>query len=72
MADDRITEVETPSGNTHTTIVTDGGRSRGAGGTILIVLLLILLAGAAIWYFAGSSITGTSVWETTTTQTSGQ
>ena len=33
MADERITEVETPSGNTHTThtVVTDGEPRRGGG-----------------------------------------
>jgi uncharacterized protein HemX len=51
MADERITEVETPSGNTHTTVVTDTGRS--GGGTVLIVLVLVVLAALAIWFFAG-------------------
>jgi len=56
MVEERVTEVKTPSGNshTHTTVVTDGERSRG-GGTWLIVLLLIVLAAIAIWFFSGMS-----------------
>lgn len=54
MTEERITEVETPSGNTHThtTVVHDGERS-GGGATWLIVLLLIILAVVAIWFFSG-------------------
>jgi len=56
MAEERVTEVETPSGNTHThtTVVSDGG-GRGGGATWLIVLLLVVIAGVAIWFFAGMS-----------------
>ncbi len=56
MAEERITEVETPRGNTHThtTVVSDGDR-RGGGATWLIVLLIVLLAAAAIWFFSGMS-----------------
>lgn len=56
MAEERITEVETPTGNTHThtTIVSDGERS-GGGATWLIVLLVIILAAVAIWFFSGMS-----------------
>jgi len=53
MAEERITETEGPSGqtHTHTTVVTDGGGRGGA--TWLIVLLVIVLAGIAIWFFSG-------------------
>lgn len=55
MVEERITEVETPSGNTHThTTVVDGER-RGGGATWAIVLLLIVLAAVAIWFFSGMS-----------------
>jgi NADPH-dependent curcumin reductase CurA len=56
MADERITEVETPSGSTHThtTVVSDGERS-GGGATWVIVLLLIVVAGVALWIFLGMS-----------------
>lgn len=55
MVEERVTEVETPSGNTHThtTVVSDGGR--GSGATWLIVLLLVVIAGVAIWFFSGMS-----------------
>jgi hypothetical protein len=47
MAEERITEIETPSGNTHTThTVVEGERSGGAGWLIAIVLILALLVGA--------------------------
>ena len=56
MVGERITEVETPSGNTHThtTVVSDGERS-GGGATWLIVLLLIIVGAVAIWFFSGMS-----------------
>ena len=56
MVEERVTEVETPTGNTHThtTLVTDERRS-GGGGTWLIVLLVIVLAAVAIWFFSGLS-----------------
>jgi flagellar basal body-associated protein FliL len=56
MVEERVTEVETPSGNTHThtTVVSDGERS-GGGSTWVIVLLLIVLAAVAIWFFSGMS-----------------
>ena len=55
MAEERVTEVETPSGNTHThtTVVSDGERSGGGGATWLIVLLLIVVAAVAIYLFSG-------------------
>jgi hypothetical protein len=54
MVEERVTEVETPSGNTHThtTVVSDGERS-GGGATWLIVLLLIIVAAVAIYFFSG-------------------
>ena len=56
MVEERITEVETPSGNTHThtTVVSDGERS-GGGATWLIVLLLIIVAAVAIYFLSGMS-----------------
>ena len=60
MAEERITEIETPSGNTHTshTIVDrDGGSRGGAGWLIAIVLVLALLIGG---YFLMQS-TGSDV-----------
>jgi len=56
MAEERVTEVESPTGttHTHTTVVSDEG-SGGGGATWIIVLLLVILAGVAIWYFAGMS-----------------
>lgn len=56
MAEERITEVETPSGNTHThtTVVSDGARS-GGGAMWLIVLLLVIVAAVAVFYLSGMS-----------------
>jgi hypothetical protein len=47
MTEERITEVETPSGNTHTshTIVDREPRSGGSGWVIAIILILALLIG---------------------------
>ena len=58
MVDERITEVETPDGNTHTThtIVTEGAdrpSSGGSGWLIALVLIVALIAG--IWFFSGMS-----------------
>lgn len=53
MTEERITEVETPSGNVHTshTVVTeDRGRSGGAGW--LIALVLVAVAAIAIYLFS--------------------
>lgn len=55
MVEERITEVETPGGNTHThtTVVSDERRS--GGGSWAIVLLLIVLGALALWFFSGMS-----------------
>lgn len=55
MTEERITETETPSGNTHTThtVITDEKRSGGSGW--LIVLIVLLAVGVAIWFFAQQS-----------------
>ena len=46
MTEERITEVETPSGNVHTThTVVDRGGSGGSGWLIAIVLILAVLVG---------------------------
>ena len=47
MVEERITEVETPSGNTHTshTVVDREPRSGGSGWLIAIILILALLIG---------------------------
>lgn len=58
--EERITEVETPSGNTHTshTVVdrdVDRGRSGGSGWLIAIVLVLALLIGGYFLMQSSSS-----------------
>jgi hypothetical protein len=46
MTEERITEVETPSGNTHTShTVVDRDRGGGSGWLIAIILILALLIG---------------------------
>ena len=46
MTEERITEVETPSGNTHTShTVVDRDRGGGSGWLIAIVLILAVLIG---------------------------
>lgn len=57
MAEERITETETPSGNVHTThtVVTDDGRRSRGGSGWLIALVLILVAVAAIYLFSQQS-----------------
>ena len=57
MAEERITEVETPSGDTHTThtIVTDGEPRGGGGSGWLIAIVLIIAVIAGIWFFSGMS-----------------
>ena len=57
MAEERITEVETPSGDTHTThsVVTDGDSRSGGGSGWLIAIVLIIAVIAGIWFFSGMS-----------------
>ena len=57
MTEERITEVETPTGDTHTThtIVTDGEPRRGGGSGWLIAIVLIVAVIAGIWFFSGMS-----------------
>ena len=46
MSEERITEVETPSGNVHTTrTVIESGSGGGSGWLIAIVLILAVLVG---------------------------
>lgn len=51
MTEERITEYETPDGNTHTrtTIITDGEKSGGSSWMVFIVLLIAIAAG--VWAF---------------------
>ncbi len=55
MAEQRTTEIETPSGSTHThtTIVTDNPRSGGMGKWVLLLTLLVV---AALGYVAFSQL----------------
>ena len=55
MVEERVTEVETPSGNTHshTTVISD--RPRGGGATWLILLVVVVLAAVAVFYLSGMS-----------------
>jgi len=56
MVEERITQVETPSGetHTHTTVVSDTPRS-GGGATWMILLLLVVVAAVAMFYLSGMS-----------------
>lgn len=56
MAEERITETETPSGNVHTThtVVTDD-RPRGGGAGWLIALVLIVVAVGGFYLFSQQS-----------------
>lgn len=56
MTEERITEVHTPTGDTHThtTVISDAPKSRG-GATWLIALVLLLIVGVAIFLFSGVS-----------------
>jgi uncharacterized protein HemX len=57
MTEERITQVETPSGDTHThtTVVTDAPRSGGGGAMWVIVLLVVVIAAVAVFYLSGMS-----------------
>ena len=50
MVEERVTEVRSPDGDTHThtTVVSDGGRS-GGGGVFLIALLIIVALVIGVW-----------------------
>jgi len=52
MAEERITEVQSPDGDTHThtTVIADGARS-GGGGLFLIALLIIVALVVGVWAF---------------------
>lgn len=52
MAEQRTTEIETPSGNTHThtTVITDSPRSGGMGKWVMLLVLLVI-AGLAFVAF---------------------
>ena len=53
MTEERVTEVRSPDGNTHTThttVVSDEPRGGGSGWVIAIVLLLAIIVG--IWAFS--------------------
>jgi hypothetical protein len=56
MAEERITRVETPAGDTHThtTVVSDAPRS-GGGTTWLVLLLVVILAAIAVFYLSNMS-----------------
>ena len=60
MTEERITEVETPSGNTHTThtVVTDGEPRRGGSGWLIALLLIAALIGAFLIF---SNMSGSEV-----------
>ncbi|MFA9201609.1 MAG: hypothetical protein ACEQR8_10600 [Cypionkella sp.] len=60
MVEERITEVETPTGNTHTThtvIHDEERRGGGAGWLIALLLIVALVAG----YFIVTSMSGAEV-----------
>lgn len=60
MVEERITEVETPTGNTHTThtVVHDGEARRGGAGWLIALLLIVaLVAGFLIF----SNMSGSEV-----------
>ena len=59
MAEERITEVQTPSGgsHTHTTVISEP-RSGSGGAMWVIVLVLIVVAALAVFYLSGLSGSG--------------
>ena len=60
MVEERITEVETPHGDTHTThtVVTDGEPRRGGSGWLIALLLLVALVAG---FFIFSNMSGSEV-----------
>ncbi len=57
MTEERITETETPSGNTHTThtVISDDGARSGGGSGWLIALVLVIVAVAGIYFVSQQS-----------------
>lgn len=57
MAEERITETETPAGNVHTThtVVTDDGARRSGGSGWVIALVLIVVAIVGFYLFSQQS-----------------
>lgn len=57
MTEERITETETPAGNTYTThtVIHDDGERRSGGSGWLIALVLVLAAVAGIYFFSQQS-----------------
>ena len=60
MTEERITTVEEPSGttHTHTTVITDGHRSSGAGKWIMLVVLLVI---AAVAYVVATQVSSAEI-----------
>ncbi|MGC1270561.1 MAG: hypothetical protein WA842_08210 [Croceibacterium sp.] len=53
MTEERITEIETPTGNTHTTTtVVHDAPQRSGGGSWVLFLLVIVLAVVGLWAFS--------------------
>ena len=57
MTEERITEIETPTGDVHTTrtVLTDDRASNGGGAGWLIALVLIVVAVVGIYIFSQQS-----------------
>jgi hypothetical protein len=57
MAEERITEVHTPDGNTHThtTVIDDGAARSGGGSGWVIAIVLIIAVIAGIYFFSNMS-----------------
>jgi uncharacterized protein HemX len=53
MVEERVTQVDSPEGatHTHTTVITDGERSGAGGGILLIALLIIVALVVGVWAF---------------------
>ena len=57
MTEERITEVHSPDGDTHTThtVITDGER-RGGGSGWLIAIVLVIAESAGIWLYRSLTV----------------